>query len=1010
MIIKLTGMLIEYIGQKFQWSIVIQYFGENMNNNYKHKLLYIAVSLSLLPLSTPAYSQEDAAIEEVVVTGTFIRRSEGFSGASAITQINAEDLRDEGTLNMGEVIQNLSFVNGADSSITNTVLGESSTNTQIDLRGLGSRSTLTLLDGKRLVNQNVNLLIPTIAIQRMDIVADGAAALYGSEAVAGVVNFIPYKSFDGLKIDTFAEQDSRGDYEEHSLQALWGGDVGDIDIVLAGQFSQNSRLAWDERPDVVQGGLLVSGSAPGNWYLPVRDESGTYTGETINAVDPSCAPASERKEVTGGMNSPFGLNYRGTCYHDYGGDRSSREPTASYKYFGNATWEASDNLSLSLQGYSTRLAVRSFVSPSEPGAARIGELPAVRGEIPGNPFLAKNSAGEQLYGVDVNGDGVPDRSADDLNNDGWGDYIVSGSVPNGVPLHEDVFARQHRPINRTHLRPSSHTSDMDNVVHSTDTISRWSAQADFKVPYLDGWEGVASYTNSSLRTSRNAGTDFDIEAMKQGLLCDVVNDRDACYNPFFVTDQANQNTLVVMDGIVSKGRSSSEQTLDVVDVIFNGELPSVGFQFPGGPIGAAVGYQFRSNHYTATPSHLRLAGDSWRGGTEQDAITSGSADVNAYFVEFAVPVLSNLAVELAVRHEDFSTGQASTDPKFGVSWTATDWLTIHATKGEAFITPTLEQLQDPISCGSTNVTDRFGAFQSFVSSCRGGNPSLENETSDSQQVSLDFSFDNFDMSLTWNKTDFQNRIININGQDLMDIDFANFKNSTGFTGTGIGAANQPTEQQLRDWVGSPLSNKDIIRDSRDIFTILRINNTSTTNAETVNVEAYDIQGNYRFTISNWGDFRINLQATMLDHFNYQGNPAQPVTDGVGLYNNNTAAAPELPKWKANLRLGWSLGNHSVSSTVHYIDSMTYDGPLYSHWAQFGNNRWAGNVKEIRAWTDMDASYTYHGISLFDGEASFTLGSRNIFDRQAQRSPEVGGIFGLQDPMGRSIYARFIYDF
>ena len=77
------------------------------------------------------------------------------------------------------------------------------------------------MDGKRLVNENVQGLIPTIAIQRLDIVADGAAALYGSEAVAGVVNFVPYKSFDGLRIDTFAEGDSRGDFDGHQIQAIW---------------------------------------------------------------------------------------------------------------------------------------------------------------------------------------------------------------------------------------------------------------------------------------------------------------------------------------------------------------------------------------------------------------------------------------------------------------------------------------------------------------------------------------------------------------------------------------------------------------------------------------------------------------------------------------------------------------------------------------------------------------------------------------------------------------------
>src|SRR5690606_37149931 len=140
-----------------------------------------AISISLIPLATQSIAQQkdaEAEVEEVVVTGSYIRRSEGFSQASQVTQLNADDLMDEGTLNLGEVIQNMSFVGGPSSSITNTVQGTSSRSSTIDLRRLGARSTLTLLDGKRIADENVNSMVPTIAIQRIDVVADGAAALF----------------------------------------------------------------------------------------------------------------------------------------------------------------------------------------------------------------------------------------------------------------------------------------------------------------------------------------------------------------------------------------------------------------------------------------------------------------------------------------------------------------------------------------------------------------------------------------------------------------------------------------------------------------------------------------------------------------------------------------------------------------------------------------------------------------------------------------------------------------
>ena len=978
---------------------------------HKRSLLCAAISLSLLPLASQSIAQQDA-IEEVVVTGSYIRRSEGFTGASSIVQLDAEELEAQGTLNIGEVIQNLAFVNGAASAITNTIQGTDSRSTEIDLRGLGASSTLTLLDGKRLATQNVNALIPTIAIQRMDIVADGAAALYGSEAVAGVVNFIPYKSYDGFKIDTYAEQDTRGDYDEQSIQALWGGMVGGIDVVLAAQHRTNTRLGWDERSDLANSGLTVSSNAPGNWFAPDRDAAGQYTGTRSSVVDPNCGTAAERTAYTPDqVANPYGNQLGANCYFDFGDNRSYREPTQTAQYYGNATWEVDDNLSLSLQGFRTYLRENTFTSTSNPGNSRIGELPAIRGEIPGNPFFAVDASGAQLYGIDANGDGVPDRGTQDLNNDGTMDYLVSGITPNGVLLHEDVQARRLRPINKTHTRSSGHTEDRDNKSNNTEINSRWSLQADFTVPFVDGWEGMASYSHSVRELEFMSNQNYSISAMQQGLNCDVVNDRDACYNPFFVVDQADNNSLQVMDAIAARFKEWESRELNVVDIVLNGDVPLGGFELPGGPIAAAIGYQFRDDKYTNTPSATELAGDTWIGGVEREVITSGSRETDAFFVELSIPVLSNLEVELAVRREEFNTGQEATTPKFGVSYAPTDWLTLRATQGDAFIAPDLEDLFDPVSCGLSTVTDRFGPFSAFTTACGGGNPNLTNEESTSQQLGFTVELGDFDISVTWNSTEFENRIVNINGQDIMQLDFANFQTLTGFAGNGVTAANQPSEQQLRDWVANPASNKDIIRDPSDIYSILQVNNTSTINAETVEVEAIDIAANYSYTTDNWGSFRVGLQATFIDHFYYQGDASAPIVDGAGLYNDTTSAAPELPEWKANLTIGWVRGKHSVNTITRYVDSMPYDGPQFTHLDFFGGFQRPQNLSLVKEWTQMDASYSYRGIELLDGEASFTVGARNLFDRKPQSSPEFAGVLGgLQDPMGRSIYARFIYNF
>ena len=204
-----------------------------------------------------------------------------------------------------------------------------------------------------------------------------------------------------------------------------------------------------------------------------------------------------------------------------------------------------------------------------------------------------------------------------------------------------------------------------------------------------------------------------------------------------------------------------------------------------------------------------------------------------------------------------------------------------------------------------------------------------------------------------------------------------------------------------------------MRDPSDIFSILQVNNLGQGNAETVEVTSYDFQGNYSFGFDNLGDFRIGLQASYMAEFLYQEDPTRPVIDGAGQYNDLTDAAPELPEWRINLTLGWNRGGHSVTGIVRYVDSLPYDGPAFSHLDFFGGFNRPGNIFEtgVKAWTDMDVTYTYRGLELFGGEAAFSFGARNLFDREAQNSPEFAGVIGgLQDPRGRVVFGRVVYDF
>ena len=261
---------------------------------FQRKLLCAAISMSLLPIAGTALAQDEDAVEEIIVTGSFIRRTEGFRSASPLTQISLEDIAAEGTPNMGDIIQGLSFNQGSSIS-SNITPGSGASETAINIRGLGAGATLNLVDGKRVIDGNVNQMLPQIAIQRLDIVVDGAAALYGSAAVAGVVNFVPIKSYDGFKVEVFNQQtDADDSYQEQMYSFLWGTDVGGIDIVTAGQWRDNSNLLWSDRPDLYKAGFNFSSSGnPGQYSVPKRDASGMLTGASSRQGDLGCGSLSD---------------------------------------------------------------------------------------------------------------------------------------------------------------------------------------------------------------------------------------------------------------------------------------------------------------------------------------------------------------------------------------------------------------------------------------------------------------------------------------------------------------------------------------------------------------------------------------------------------------------------------------------------------------------------------------------------------------------------------------------
>ncbi|MDA1370739.1 MAG: TonB-dependent receptor [Proteobacteria bacterium] len=962
---------------------------------HRRRLLCAAISMSLIPLSGISLAQQDSQVEEVIVTGSYIRRTEGFRAASPITQISADEIAAAGTPNMGDVIHNLSFNQGT-TVTANAFTGAQNIATSLNLRGLGAGATLDLLDGIRNVSSNVNILLPQIAIQRLDIVTDGAAALYGSQAVAGVVNFVPIKSYDGFKLEHMSQGDDQGDYNDVQFQALYGTEFNGIDIVVAGGWREHSRLEMRDRPDTLRSAFVWSSTAtPGDYRVPLRDANGALTGSSAVQADPGCGAAHE--DPTKIKNGEFGfLRSPTNCAYDYGEFWDYRYPTQQGTLFTSASYDFSNDLSVNAQYslWDVKHQVRG--SPINPGG-RVTELPIVRGEIPGNPFPALDANGNQLFALDANGDGVPDR----VGGDPFGTVILD---PNGIPFNEDVSFASWRPWAKHGTLPSIFNSDGSSPRDGHFFGSRAVLQADFNVPYLEGWEGHAAYM-----WSQEVDNDKDYEGsfggLNQGLRCDVATDREACFTPF-VTDAANANTQAVADSTVNYARERNEERLQTFDLVINGSVPLGSIELPGGPVGAALGYQRRDEQFDDSPASYVQQNDQWIG--SQELPNSGGRQVDSFFAELSLPVLNNLELQLAVRDEDYSTGQNSTDPKYGIVYSPFNNLTLRASKGTSFIAPSLNALTSPQVCGLQNIADPFTIFAAFTSSCNQGNPNLVPESADTVSAGFDWDIiDGMRLSLTYSETDFTDRIVATNSQDILANDFFNFQQAFG----AVPAGQKPTLTQVANWVNDPRSDKRVVRDPNNLAEIVRVFQSSS-NASNMLVQAYDLDFNYQFelpdmfNLNDIGSFSLNLVATYLDEYSFQLSAKDPVNDAVGHRNNGTGAVPPMPRVKGNFRIGWVNGDHSANLTSHYLHSLRYDGFQGNFLAGLHSSVVPKTVTELRASHVEDFAYNYRGLEAFGSELTLTAGSRNLFDRRPQRISELGGTEErLYDAMGRMIYAR-----
>ena len=305
-----------------------------------NKLIKTLVVMSLSLLSIPTVLAEEETLEEVVVTGSYLKRNAADS-PSPLSVVTAADIEDLGASDVSEIVQAMPWSSGSQTRAA-TFQGEGADGrNSINLRNLGHGATLPLVNGKRQApswyngrgnaSVNVNGLIPNIALERIEIVKDGASALYGSDAIAGVVNFITKKDFEGFDMSyQFTTDKLSGEGDAHQVGVIWGvqGDRGGI-VVSASNLNRD-EINIDDNYSRYGGTTLSSTGQPGR-LLPVGDPviwaaHGLNPGEVVANANPPRDPmglsygqADVNCEDAAALERGGALgNLFNRCVYDYG--------------------------------------------------------------------------------------------------------------------------------------------------------------------------------------------------------------------------------------------------------------------------------------------------------------------------------------------------------------------------------------------------------------------------------------------------------------------------------------------------------------------------------------------------------------------------------------------------------------------------------------------------------------------------------------------------------------------
>ncbi|HEX3395236.1 MAG TPA: TonB-dependent receptor [Steroidobacteraceae bacterium] len=665
-------------------------------------------------VTTTTISEATSNLAEIVVTGTSIKGLDAVS-ALPVTVLKAEDISRTGATSAEDLFRYISAASSSGSTVQAQATGfQTGSISTISLRGLTSARTLILINGRRsapygggsigTAGNSVDVSsIPVAAIERVEILKDGASAIYGSDAIAGVVNFILRDDFQGVDANVMAGTPVRagGGTEEN---ANFFGGIGDLktdryNVTLGLSFDHTQEILGSARSSFAgrytpqYGNDVTSSFAfPANIAVFPAPAKGKPT--TINPSAGNCAPFSV----------PSDVNFPAQCRFDNSPYDSVQPDTTKGSGLLNAHYQLTDTTQLYSELSFAQVTTLTQVQPVP--------LSYQNPLLPSNPFLA--------YQANLLATQYPT-----YHNPAITPTAAAFLLPPTSPYYPTAFAAANGmaglPLNLIYRDFANGVRLEQDTSDTTRAVGGWKGE-------LLGWDFDTAILYSEVKVKEDLKSGFPLYSKIMPLL------DSGTINPFGATTDPSALAAAKATEFVGQDWSSKTSLTSL-----SGRASRPLFDLPGGPFSAAVGAELRRETFVYNPSGPIQTGDiTGEGGNQLPE--NAARSVESAYLEINMPIVHSLDADAAVRYDHYQTVGGTVNPKGSLKFQPVDWWLLRASAGTGFRAPSLTDLyaaqatsvtsngtRDPIKCPTFDPNNPACSFQ--FSTLTGGNPNLKPEKS-----------------------------------------------------------------------------------------------------------------------------------------------------------------------------------------------------------------------------------------------------------------------------------------